>query len=69
MNKIRENEIVDRTPCDECVHFDVCSYKLSHETNVKDISGYVNTIESLDIIYVMCSKFSRKSNTFIPREF
>ena len=63
-----EENIIDRTPCNICTHKEVCSHKIVHAANVKEISAYVDANTSLDTIYVKCSKFSQVSSVFRPRQ-
>lgn len=61
------NEIIDKTPCNTCSHEEVCSHKIIHAANVKEISAYVDANSSLDTIYVQCRKFAPVGSTLRPR--
>jgi hypothetical protein len=57
------DSIIDRTPCNICTHEEVCSHKIIHAVNVKEIAAYVDANSSLDLIYVSCTKFVKKPVT------
>lgn len=61
------NEIIDKTPCNTCSHEEVCSHKIIHAANVKEISAYVDVNSSLDTIYVQCHKFAPVGSIFRPK--
>ena len=55
-----EDKTIDRTPCNKCIHEEVCSFKNIHHARVQDVALLMHSVkEGLDIVYVSCRKFTK----------
>jgi hypothetical protein len=57
-----DNKIIDKTPCDKCMHEEICAHKEAHNESINSLNNLndVMPFSGLDIIHVSCSKFTQK---------
>lgn len=55
--------VIDRSPCTQCTHEDICKFKVDHILRVNRVEEIFEEERehSIDLIYVSCPKFQQQS--------